>query len=198
MYLGLEKTGAFIFKWICLWAARRGYLLQRQGSLHALVTRIPSEAWCFRNEKSKLTSNIRPRRNTIATQETMSAWFWMTNSWLRTGGFLLVFFRRPISVSYERKTTVIRWTRPPVFLRKRTGPSDNVPDHLPLTPRKHDRPNEKTDFLFFFLLHLILTWRALTGHVKRTVMWCCHLCVWSMKETNLLDKNCHWWHRLAD
>lgn len=44
-----------------------------------------------------LTSNISPRRNTIATQETISAWFWMTNSWLITGGFLFVFFRIPIS-----------------------------------------------------------------------------------------------------
>lgn len=44
-----------------------------------------------------LTSNISPRRNTIATQETISAWFWMTNSWLITGGFLFVFFRIPMS-----------------------------------------------------------------------------------------------------
>lgn len=47
-----------------------------------------------------LTSNISPRRNTIATQDTMSAWFWMTNSWLSTGGFLLVFFRIPMSTLF--------------------------------------------------------------------------------------------------
>ena len=47
-----------------------------------------------------LTSNISPRRNTIATQETISAWFWMTNSWLSTGGFLVVFFRIPISARF--------------------------------------------------------------------------------------------------
>lgn len=47
-----------------------------------------------------LTSNIKPRRNTIATQETISAWFWMTNSWLSTGGFLLVFFRIPMSTRF--------------------------------------------------------------------------------------------------
>lgn len=44
-----------------------------------------------------LTSNISPRRNTIATHETMSAWFWMMNSWLITGGFLLLFFLMPMS-----------------------------------------------------------------------------------------------------
>lgn len=44
-----------------------------------------------------LTSKMSPSRNTIATQETISAWFWMTNSWLSTGGFLLLFFRIPIS-----------------------------------------------------------------------------------------------------
>lgn len=47
-----------------------------------------------------LTSNISPRRNTIATQETISAWFWMTNSWLSIGGFLLVFFRIPMSTGF--------------------------------------------------------------------------------------------------
>lgn len=47
-----------------------------------------------------LTSNISPRRNTIATQETISAWFWMTNSWLITGGFLFVFFRIPMSTRF--------------------------------------------------------------------------------------------------
>jgi hypothetical protein len=29
---------------------------------------------------------------TMATQDTMSAWFWMTNSWLSTGKFLLADF----------------------------------------------------------------------------------------------------------
>lgn len=43
-----------------------------------------------------LTSNMSPRRNTIATHETMSAWFWMMNSWLITGGFLLLFFLMPM------------------------------------------------------------------------------------------------------
>ena len=32
---------------------------------------------------------MRPTTKTMATQATMSAWFWMTNSWLRMGGFLL-------------------------------------------------------------------------------------------------------------
>lgn len=32
---------------------------------------------------------MRPMTMTMATHETMSAWFWMTNSWLRTGKFLL-------------------------------------------------------------------------------------------------------------
>lgn len=50
-----------------------------------------------------LTSNISPRRNTIATQETISAWFWMINSWLITGGFLLGFFRIPMSTRFGPK-----------------------------------------------------------------------------------------------
>lgn len=57
-------------------------------------TRTPFNMW------TGLTSNISPRRNTIATQETISAWFWMTNSWLSTGGFLVVFFRIPISARF--------------------------------------------------------------------------------------------------
>lgn len=32
----------------------------------------------------------------MATQDTMSAWFWMMNSWLSTGGLLLLFFRTPM------------------------------------------------------------------------------------------------------
>lgn len=54
-----------------------------------------TQLWC--TMWTGLTSNISPNRNTIATQETMSAWFWMTNSWLSTGGFLFAFFRIPIS-----------------------------------------------------------------------------------------------------
>lgn len=54
---------------------------------HTTHTYNPFNMW------TGLTSNISPRRNTIATQETISAWFWMTNSWLSTGGFLFVFFR---------------------------------------------------------------------------------------------------------
>ena len=38
---------------------------------------------------SLLTWNISPTTKTIATHATMSAWFWMTNSWLKMGGFLL-------------------------------------------------------------------------------------------------------------
>jgi hypothetical protein len=30
-----------------------------------------------------------PTTKTMATQATMSAWFWMMNSWLKMGGFLL-------------------------------------------------------------------------------------------------------------
>lgn len=36
-----------------------------------------------------LTWIIRPMTMTMATQDTMSAWFWMTNSWLSMGKFLL-------------------------------------------------------------------------------------------------------------
>lgn len=53
-----------------------------------------------------LTSNISPRRKTIATQETISAWFWMTNSWLSTGGFLLVFLRIPMSTRRPNFATI--------------------------------------------------------------------------------------------
>lgn len=38
-----------------------------------------------------------PSRMIMATHDTISAWFWMTNSWLSTGG-LLFFFRNPIAL----------------------------------------------------------------------------------------------------
>lgn len=36
-----------------------------------------------------LTGSINPTTNTIATHDTISAWFCITNSWLKNGGFLL-------------------------------------------------------------------------------------------------------------
>lgn len=36
--------------------------------------------------------NMSPKTKTMATQATISAWFWITNSWLRNGGFLVFFF----------------------------------------------------------------------------------------------------------
>lgn len=45
---------------------------------------------------SKDTSNMSPNRRPMARQDTASAWFWITNSWLKTGG-LLFFFRSPIA-----------------------------------------------------------------------------------------------------
>lgn len=45
------------------------------------------------------TSNIRPRRIIMARHETISAWFWITNSWLSTGG-LLFFLRKPMAHRY--------------------------------------------------------------------------------------------------
>lgn len=47
--------------------------------------------WKSAGYSRKLTCIIRPTTNTIATQLTISAWFWMTNSWLRIGGFFLSF-----------------------------------------------------------------------------------------------------------
>lgn len=38
-----------------------------------------------------ITWNIRPTTNTMAMHEIISAWFWMTNSWLSIGGFLPLF-----------------------------------------------------------------------------------------------------------
>lgn len=37
------------------------------------------------------TCIISPTTKTIATQLTISAWFWITNSWLKIGGFFLSF-----------------------------------------------------------------------------------------------------------
>ena len=50
----------------------------------------------FRHVTRKLvgTWNMRPITNTIATHDTMSAWFWIKNSWLKIGGFLLLLLRR--------------------------------------------------------------------------------------------------------
>ena len=38
------------------------------------------------------TCTMSPMTKIIVTQEMMSAWFWITNSWLIIGGFLLEFF----------------------------------------------------------------------------------------------------------
>lgn len=38
-----------------------------------------------------VTWTMSPTTNTIAKQLTISAWFWITNSWLRIGGFFLSF-----------------------------------------------------------------------------------------------------------
>lgn len=65
-------------------------------TLSSYCTPDPSNMW------TRPTSNINPRRNTIATQETISAWFWMINSWLNTGGFLLVFLRIPILDGFQK------------------------------------------------------------------------------------------------
>lgn len=43
-----------------------------------------------------LTWTIRPITITMATQDIMSAWFWMTNSWLSMGRFLLALAFRPL------------------------------------------------------------------------------------------------------
>lgn len=44
----------------------------------------------FRNtQKNKHTWMVSPTTNIIATEAIISAWFWITNSWLKIGGFLL-------------------------------------------------------------------------------------------------------------
>lgn len=56
--------------------------------------------------KWKPTWIISPMTITIATQDTMSAWFWMTNSWLRTGRFLLAAAAfRPLIGAIRRSVT---------------------------------------------------------------------------------------------
>lgn len=62
--------------------------------LYAMVTHIHSLHYSAANFvilgfDDILTGNISPTTNTIATHETISAWFWITNSWLKNGGFLL-------------------------------------------------------------------------------------------------------------
>ena len=41
-----------------------------------------------------LTWNTSPITKNMAMQDTISAWFWITNSWLRSGGFLFLVGRR--------------------------------------------------------------------------------------------------------
>jgi len=43
----------------------------------------------------------------MAKHDTMSAWFWMTNSWLSTGG-LLLFLRNPMA---QRRGSLLLWLR---------------------------------------------------------------------------------------
>merc|ERR1719158_2397104 len=52
------------------------------------------------------TWNMRPTTKTMATQATMSAWFWITNSWLRTGGF---FFFPLATMSYLLICPTVSW-----------------------------------------------------------------------------------------
>lgn len=80
-----------------IWHHLHGWSLQytKQAYVQLISNQNPFNMW------TGLTSNIRPSRNTIATQETMSAWFWITNSWLSTGGFLFVFFRTPILTGFN-------------------------------------------------------------------------------------------------
>lgn len=50
----------------------------------------------MRTDGDTLTWTISPMTMTMATQDTMSAWFWMTNSWLSIGGFLAAADLRPL------------------------------------------------------------------------------------------------------
>ncbi len=52
----------------------------------------------------ELTWNISPTTKIMAMHATMSAWFWITNSWLNNGGFLLE-VRRFAAIVREEATT---------------------------------------------------------------------------------------------
>lgn len=56
------------------------------------------------------TCTIKPTTKTIATQETMSAWFCMTNSWLRIGGFLFELLRPFIATILAQTSACVHWT----------------------------------------------------------------------------------------
>lgn len=62
------------------------------------------------NEKVEiwLTCTIRPITKTIATQDTISAWFWIMNSWLKIGGFLLELFLIGLTILMHYKITEAR------------------------------------------------------------------------------------------
>lgn len=54
---------------------------------------IIKSIWKISLTKLILTCIIRPVTKIIATQETISPWFWIINSWLNIGGFLFEFLR---------------------------------------------------------------------------------------------------------
>lgn len=64
--------------------------------------------WCleliitFDSSRFLLTGTIIPKTNTTITHDTISAWFWIMNSWLNTGGFFVDF--RPFTTILHKLT----------------------------------------------------------------------------------------------
>lgn len=102
-----------------------------------------------------LTWIMRPMTKTMATQETMSAWFWMTNSWLRIGGFLVELFRPLIATILDElsPTERAKGARSAFFPRdRRLSPSGARIDWI------DTRMERQYEYTWFWAL----IWRDLT------------------------------------
>lgn len=84
----LNVYEATIGSWLWWWRCKLIYVWDRI-RMHSIYARTKMK-WMHEKNTSFtiLTGNISPTTKTIATQETISAWFCITNSWLKNGGFL--------------------------------------------------------------------------------------------------------------
>lgn len=110
-------------------AYERGYdflrivsLDQRDRTLSTLQDERCEYRTLVRKTTCAPTCTIKPTTKTIATQETISAWFCITNSWLNIGGFLLELLRPFTATILSPSSLVHRTTNATRQTDKRAHP----------------------------------------------------------------------------
>lgn len=88
-----------------------GLLFRAEGKHMDIYFRNATCCTCKSIRSVLLTWNMRPMTKTIATQDTISAWFWIKNSWLRIGGFLLLLERLGAIFTSGLSTGDVAYTR---------------------------------------------------------------------------------------